>query len=114
MDCFCEEAEIYELKVEGDVGADPIWCNQCGCNLDLEYVPISNELKSELTEWITKYGEWINWDIDRIIPNGIEMEEEHIKQGAKLTEKVKEELLGKYRIKFSPSTMARSYARKTP
>ncbi len=34
MHCFCEQKETYELKVEGDVGADPIWCNQCGCNFD--------------------------------------------------------------------------------
>ena len=37
------------------------------------------------------------------------MEEEHNKQGAKLSEKVKNELKEKYRIKFSPSSMARSY-----
>jgi len=110
MECFCEQKETYELKVEGDVGADPIWCNQCGCNFDLEDIPISNELKSELMDWVTKYGEWIDWDIDKLIPNGIEMEEDHNKQGAKLTEKVKKELRGKYRIKFSSSTMARSYA----
>jgi len=112
MQCFCEQTETYELKVEGDVGADPLWCKKCGCNFDLEDIPISNELKSELVEWVTKYGEWINWDIDKLIPTGIEMEEEHNKQGAKLTEKVKKELVGKYRIKFSPSTMARSYANK--
>jgi hypothetical protein len=29
-----------------------------------------------------------------------------------LTEKIKKELEGKYRIKFSPSTMARMYANK--
>ena len=92
MQCFCEQKETYELKVEGDVGADPIWCNQCGFNFDLEDIPISNELKSELMDWVTRYGEWIDWDIDKLIPNGIEMEEENNKQGAKLTEKVKKEL----------------------
>lgn len=110
MHCFCKQKETYELKIEGDVGADPIWCNQCSCNFDLEDILISKELKSELMEWVTKYGEWIDWDIDKLIPNGIEMEEEHNQQCAKLTKKVKEELKEKYRIKFSPSTMARSYA----
>lgn len=61
-------------------------------------------------KWLNKYGEQIDWDKDKLIPNGIEMEEEHNKQGAKLTEKVKKELRGKYRIKFSTSTMARGYA----
>ena len=112
MHCFCEQKETYELKIEGDVGTDPVWCHQCSCNFDLEDIPISNELKSELMEWGTQYGEWIDWDTDKLIPNGIEMEEEHNKQGAKLSEKVMNELKEKYRIKFSPSSMARSYANK--
>ncbi|ASS95613.1 hypothetical protein BS1321_17900 [Peribacillus simplex NBRC 15720 = DSM 1321] len=112
MECFCEQKEINELKVEGDVGADPIWCNQCGCNLDIEDIPISNKLIRELIEWVNMYGEWIDWDEDKLLPNGIELEEEHNKQGLNLTEKIKKELEGKYRIKFSPSTMARMYANK--
>ena len=55
---------------------------------------------------------WIDWDEDKLLPNGIELEEEHNKQGLNITEKVKKELEGKYRIKFSPSTMARMYANK--
>jgi hypothetical protein len=110
MQCFCEGKETYELKIEADVVADPIWCNRCGCNLDLEDIPISNELKRELMEWAARYGEWIDWEKDELLPNGIEFEEEHNKQGAKLTEKVKKELGGKYKIKFSPSTSARLYA----
>ncbi|MGM0843916.1 MAG: hypothetical protein ACQEUT_02980 [Bacillota bacterium] len=112
MQCFCVQKETYELKVEGDVGADPIWCTQCGCNFDLENIPISKELKNELMDWVIKYGEWIDWDKDKLTPNGIEMEAEHNKQGVKLTEKVKGELSGIYTIKFSYSTMARSYANK--
>ncbi|GAA1382984.1 hypothetical protein [Peribacillus frigoritolerans] len=100
MECFCEQKETYELKVEGDIGADPIWCNKCGCNLDIGL--ISNTLTNELIEW----------DEDKLLPNGIELEEEHNKQGLTLTDKIKKELEGKYRIKFSPSTMARMYANK--
>lgn len=112
MECFCEQKETYELKVESDVGADPIWCNQCGCNFDIEDIPISNELIRELIEWVNMYGEWIDWDKDKLLPNGIELEEEHNKNGLNLTEKIKKELEGKYRIKFSHSTMARMYANK--
>ena len=112
MRCLCKQKETYEIKVEGDVSADPIWCNKCYCNLDLEDIPISAELKLELMEWIRKYGEWIDWGKDRIVPNGIEMEEEHNKQGLNLTEKVKIELVGKYKVSFSPSTFARRYADK--
>ncbi|WP_249745248.1 hypothetical protein [Mesobacillus boroniphilus] len=57
-----------------------------------------------------KYGEWIKWDLDQITENGVVIEEEHNRQGAYLTEKVRLELSDKYRIKFSPSTMGRSYA----
>ncbi|MFS0669549.1 hypothetical protein AB1L12_16695 [Peribacillus frigoritolerans] len=110
MECFCEQKETYELKVEGDVGADPIWCNQCGCNLDIGL--ISNTLTSELIEWVNRYGEWIDWDEDKLLPNGIELEEEHNKQGLTLTDNIKKELEGKYSIKFSPSAMARMYANK--
>lgn len=109
MRCFCEQKETFDLKMEADVGADPIWCVECGCNLDLEDTPLSNDLKKELIDWASMYGKWIDWDLDKIISNGIQMEEEHNRQGVILTEQTKQELGGKYRITFSPSTMGRSY-----
>lgn len=109
MRCFCERKETFDLKMEADVGADPIWCVECGCNLNLEDTPLSNELKKELIDWASMYGKWIDWNSDEIISNGIQMEEEHNRQGEILTEQTKQELGGKYRITFSPSTMGRSY-----
>ncbi|MGR9049617.1 hypothetical protein ACQ4XT_13410 [Halobacillus faecis] len=109
MRCLCKQQETNELKVEGDVGADPIWCNQCNCNLELEEVPIELNLKLELMKWIREYGEWIDWDKGGIVPNGIELEEEHNKKGLKITEKVMKELEGKYKVSFSPSTFAYEY-----
>ncbi|OIJ17966.1 hypothetical protein BKP45_20650 [Anaerobacillus alkalidiazotrophicus] len=109
MRCLCKQKETKELKVEGDVGADPIWCNRCNCNLDIEEVPISLDLKSELMKWIGKYGDWIDWDIDEIVPNGIKLEDEHNKQGLNLTKQVQQELEGQYMVSFSPSTFARRY-----
>lgn len=100
MECFCEQKETYELKVEGDVGADPIWCNQCGCNLDIDDLPISDTLTNELIEWVNKYGEWIDWDEDKLLPNGIELEEEHNKQGLTLTEKQRKNLKGNIELNF--------------
>ncbi|MCG7344864.1 hypothetical protein MHZ92_12020 [Sporosarcina sp. ACRSL] len=107
---LCGCYETHDLKVEADIGADAIWCNKCFSNFDIEYVPISNELKSELFEWLSKYGEWIDWDTDGIVLNGAELEEEHNKQGLKLTEKVQKELEGKYKVSFSPSTYAKRCA----
>lgn len=108
--CNCDET--YNLRVEADIGADAIWCNKCLCNFCISYVPITDELKSELAEWISKYGEWIDWDNDGIVSNGIELEELHNQQGLMLTEKVKKELEGKYNVSFKPSTFAKRYANK--
>lgn len=103
MHCFCKNGETFELKLEGDVGADPLWCNQCGCNLDLDEVPISQFLKEELMEWVMNYGEWIDWEKDSLVPNAKVMEEVHNQSGSELLEKLKKELGGKYSVTFSPS-----------
>lgn len=55
-------------------------------------VDISKELKRKLSEWAIKYGEWIDWDLDQIIENGIALEEEGNRHGAYLTEIAKQEL----------------------
>ncbi|MEK5520885.1 hypothetical protein MHI39_01225 [Heyndrickxia sp. FSL K6-6286] len=112
MNCCCDSEETNDLKIEGDVGADPIWCNRCGGNLDLEDVPISDRLAEELLSWATKYGEWIDWDSDKLLPNGIELEDKFNQMGFVLTEKVKQEIGGKYKIKFISSTSAKSYANR--
>ena len=57
MKCLCIQQETNELKVEGDMSADPIWCNRCNCNLDIEEIPIEFDLKLEIMKWIGKYGE---------------------------------------------------------
>ncbi|MFJ7406017.1 MULTISPECIES: hypothetical protein [unclassified Lysinibacillus] len=108
--CKCDET--YDLRVEADIGADAIWCNKCLGNFEISYVSISIELQSELTKWILKYVEWIDWANDGIVPNGIELEEIHNQQGLKLTEKVRKELEGKYKVSFSPSTFAKRHANK--
>ncbi|MEY8734544.1 hypothetical protein AB9M92_20135 [Peribacillus frigoritolerans] len=42
-----------------------------------------------------------------MLPNGIELEEEHNKQGLTLTEKIKKELEGKYRTSGEMQRIAR-------
>ena len=107
---LCRSGEAKEFKIEGDVGVGPIWCNQCGCNLDIEDIPISEELAEELSLWAAKYGEWIDWKIDKLLPNGIELEDKFNQIGVALTEKLKRELGGKYKMTFMPSSSARFYA----
>lgn len=109
MKCFCAPGEVYELKIEGEVSADPVWCAECMRNLDLEELPISHGLKTRLREWMLRYGEWIDWEKDRIVSNGIELEMIHNKQGKKLTEEVQKEIGEKYDVYFSPARMASTY-----
>lgn len=108
MRCLCENKGIMDLKVEADVGADPIWCNRCHCNLDIEEMPIELALKLELMKWVGDYGKWVDWDHGGVVPKGVELEEEHNKAGLKLTEKVQKELEGKYIVSFSPSAFTKA------
>ncbi|MGI8386909.1 hypothetical protein [Robertmurraya sp. P23] len=112
MKCNCEQKTCYEVKVEADVGADPLWCQKCGYNLDLDQFIFSMELKKELMKWMKQYGEWIDWDADKLVENGVKLEAKHNIEGERLTERVKKELGLAYRVIFSPSTVARSYANK--
>ncbi|WP_155591059.1 hypothetical protein [Lysinibacillus cavernae] len=113
MECGCQSKITNQLRVEGDIGADPIWCHRCFCNLNIEEVPISNQLKQQLETWIRQYGEWIDWGNDTaIFPNGVELEDKFNQQGMQLTELVREELAGTYIVHYKPSTFARRYANK--
>ncbi|MEE6449419.1 hypothetical protein RAH41_02475 [Gottfriedia acidiceleris] len=62
------------LKIEADFYTDPIWCNDCGFNLDIDDFSLTNELIDELFNWIKEYKK---------IPMDL-----HNKQGKELTEKV--------------------------
>ncbi|SHG52713.1 hypothetical protein [Ornithinibacillus halophilus] len=93
-----------ELRVEADIGADPIWCNSCLMNLNLEDIAISKSLKQEMMDWVQQYGGWIDWKNEgQWVPNGLELERLHNEHGERLTEKVKQELGPKYKVVFSKS-----------
>jgi hypothetical protein len=72
---------------------------------------ISDRLAEELSSWARKYGEWIDWNKDKLLPNGIEMEDEYNQKGVTLVEKLKQEIEGNYKIKFIPSTSTSFYAK---
>jgi hypothetical protein len=84
--CNCEFTNSF--KLEADFVADPIWCNVCGWNLDIDDFPLTDNLKNDLYQWTEQYKK---------IPIN-----EHIAIGQNLTEKVKEELGSEYRIIFIP------------
>jgi len=84
--CNCQFTS--SLKLEADFVADPIWCNVCGWNLDIDDFPLTVNLKNDLYQWTEQYK--------KISIN------EHNVNGQNLTEKVKEELGSEYRIIFKP------------
>lgn len=74
------------LKMEADFSADPLWCSECGYNLDIDDFSISDELKKELINWVLAYKQ-------------VSMEE-HNKIGGLLAERVKEELGKDFHVTF--------------
>lgn len=106
---MCKERIKY-LKVEADFSADPLWCNKCYGNLELDDFPLSKTLKTELLEWVAAYGTWIEWETDGIVAGGVIMEAQHNVRGAELTKQVKRELEGQYEVVFSPSTFAKRHS----
>ncbi|MDX8345785.1 hypothetical protein [Rossellomorea sp. YZS02] len=84
--CNCEVTSSF--KLEADFVADPIWCNICGWNLDIDEFPLIDNLKDELYQWTKQYK--------KIHIN------KHNSIGQNLTKKVEEELGLDYRIIFIP------------
>ncbi|HWO76925.1 MAG TPA: hypothetical protein VNM69_13700 [Bacillus sp. (in: firmicutes)] len=96
--CFCDET--FEILVEAEVSADPIWCNKCKANLDLDELPISEELKAELYEWNSTFSNHLashNY-------NGItqSFSEWLNASGENLTKKLSAELTNTYVIQYHP------------
>lgn len=106
---LCEE-EVFELIVEGDLGADAIWCEKCYGNFELEDLPISGDLATELEIWSHQFGEWMDWENDKLYAKGSQLEATHNQAGEGLTEKVRITFGEKYVVRFSPSTSAQLYA----
>ena len=74
MDCCCKRGETRELIIEADIGADPIWCKHCRCNLDIEDLPISQGLMDQLESWSAQYGKWIDWEKEQLLPHAAQQE----------------------------------------
>ncbi len=98
MLCNCQK--ISHLKIEADFGADPIWCYQCGCNLDIEFIPLSDSLKQELMDWVLDLGKWYDWERGQLINSKRHLAYKHQQLGEILTEKVKRELAPSLTVTF--------------
>lgn len=102
MHCEHCNKNLISLIIEGDFGADPLWCGHCLANLDLEELPLSEDLSDELTTWMCAFGEWIDIENDSFIEGTEHLAEAHDKQGALLAQKVADELGKGAMVKFSP------------
>ncbi|TFD94394.1 hypothetical protein [Jeotgalibacillus sp. R-1-5s-1] len=102
--------DIQEINIEGDIGADPVWCHHCGCNLDIEDLPVSAKLIKELVQWAAEYGNWIDWDVDQLRPGGLELETRFNQKGLLLSEEVQQELGEEFTIRFIDSNHSVIYA----
>ena len=105
---YCGSHKLKKLRVQADISADPLWCDRCLTNLDIDDFSLSKGLKQDLQEWIYDYGKWIDWENDGIVPNGVLLEQQHNDRGAELTKKVKQALEGQYEVVFFPSTFAKT------
>ena len=47
MECGCKQ-ETTSIVLEGEYGADPLWCAVCQYNLDLDEIALSSDLINEL------------------------------------------------------------------
>lgn len=101
--CACQQ--LKKIKVEADIGADPLWCAKCFSNLECADFSLAEALIKALFDWGGDYGTWIDWETDGVVVGGVELEAAHNKRGAELTELVKQEL-PQFDVVFSPSTYA--------
>lgn len=109
MECLCLNQKTNQIKIEADIGADPVWCNTCGCNLELEDFPISNELSEQLSKWCEHYAQWLEFEKEQLIEGGIELELVHNHLGERLAERLEKELDDSYDVLYVKSTSTMLY-----
>lgn len=105
--CNCED--LKRIKVEADIGADPIWCAVCHYNVELDVFPISDSLKQDFHDWVSRFGEWLDWETDTLTTDGKVKEKQHNSEGEFLTKRLKQELGETYEIEFIASKMYETY-----
>lgn len=105
---FCSCLQLTNLNLEADMGADPLWCAICGENLDLYDLPLSAILQQSLMTWANDYGSWIDWQTQRPLANGSELEGAHNAAGLALLPQVQAEVGPKINVNFVPSTLCQA------
>lgn len=104
MDCGCKQ-QTNRLFLEGEFGADPLWCEVCRYNLDIDEVPLSEDLKAELVNWANTFGQWEDLETHQFVEGGEELEASHNASGEELAKKVQAELGKAYTVAFVASSI---------
>jgi len=104
MECGCKQ-ETKQLILEGEFGADPIWCAKCQYNIELDEMPLSDELKDELLDWANSFGQWADLETSQFIEGGETLEVAHNERGKRLAQVVQEALGKGYSVQFVASAM---------
>ena len=89
---LCACSSLREIKIEGDYGADALWCDVCGYNLDLAEIKISPSLKEAFYDWAHAYGEWMDWDTEMLKADAHEDVARHNETGHTLMKALQKEL----------------------
>ncbi|MEG0259681.1 MAG: hypothetical protein RR595_11965 [Lysinibacillus sp.] len=102
MLCEICKKPVQTLFLQGDFGADPLWCGHCLANLDLADLPFNDDLMDELTNWMCAFGEWHDFDTNKVIEGREALAIAHDEQGERLATKVADALGTSYTVTFSP------------
>lgn len=103
MECGCK-TETKQLLLEGEYGADPVWCAVCEYNIELDELLIPEELMDELLDWGNRYGQWVDLEQNIFIEGGEQLQAEHNKDGKLLAKKLQMALAG-VSVAFTESNM---------
>ncbi|MER1985115.1 MAG: hypothetical protein ABS948_04400 [Solibacillus sp.] len=103
MECGCK-VPTKKLLVEGEYGADPVWCAVCEYNIELDELPVDKTLQDALLMWGNAYGQWIDLEQGVFTEGGERLEAAHNKEGVLLAKKLQLALSG-YEVSFTPSAM---------
>lgn len=102
--CGCQTGTT-KLLLEGEFGADPLWCAICQYNMELDDLPIDEGLKEELLYWANAYGQWVDLEESQFVEGGKELEQAHNAHGRELADQVAASLGQGYTVQFVASAM---------
>jgi hypothetical protein len=95
----CNHQRSY--KVEADF-ADPIWCAECNWNIDIDDLPISEELKKDFVKWEVEYQKEMSLLKEQESEHFQEFVSKHNDEGRRLAERLIRELGENISITFVP------------